>query len=277
MAASGVANPMEVEEHPAEEGLEVSVSAPAIPVVLNRSVRSYRVVPVNEAFMVRSSGKRNRTGSMIWDVARDRNAISFHHSEGGEEADKWSEVIWDIKSENDEGKLLDRLGLVFRASPKQVAFVQAVDARIIDQIAEKSLDILGKVTKRDIIENMFQSPLNVKEGHEPAVRMSLTVRGHPAFLTKVYYYAALPTGGWETKCTEVIGWEQLEPLISSHRCRFTKIRCTFRIGGLQVIGGKSITLRWELVELHMRAPPKGINSSGAGFSAQELELMQCID
>lgn len=250
----------------------------SLPPASARGARSYRHLDVAEAFAVRSSGKRNRTGAMIWEVTRDRTPINFHHVAVGEEADKWSEVIWDVKTEADDGKPLDRLGLVFRPSPQQVNFVQAVDARLIDQVAEKSMEVMGKVTKRDIVENMYQSPLILKEGHDPAVRMALTVRGHPAFLTKVHYYRALPAGGWEaTPSVTACGWDQLAPYIADHRCRFTKVRGTFRVGGLQVIGGKSITIRWELVELHMREPPSGGSAQGFGISADELQLMQGLE
>lgn len=237
--------------------------------------RSYRAIDVAEAFALRSSGKRNRTGAMIWDVARDRNPINFHAL--GENADKWSDVIWEIKTEADDNRPLDRIGLTFRISPQQLAFIQAVEARLIDQITEKSHDILGKAIKRDIIENMYQSPLNMKEGHDPAMRIAMTVRGYPAFLTRVYYYRALPQGGWETTAQEVSGWEDLEPLIASHRCRYTKIRGSFRVGGLQVIGGKTIAIRWEFAELHMRAPAAGGAVPGQGYSAEERLQMQGLE
>jgi len=240
------------------------------------AVRSYRVVDVAETFFVKSSGKRNRTGGMIWDVMRDRTPINFHHlSVDG--ADKWSEVIWDIKTENDKGETMDKLSLGFRVSPEQATWLQGADNRLIDQITEKSLEVLGKATKREIVANMYPSPLMMKEGFEPAVKMAMTVRGHPAFLTTVYYYEALPEGGWAAKPIIASGWDKLEPLLMTHRCRFAKIRCSFRAGSLQVIGGKSITVRWELVELHMRAPPLGAGGSSGAFSREEMQLMQNLE
>ena len=235
---------------------------------------SYRSVDVDEYCVLRSTGKRNRTGSMIWDVCRERSPVNFHHMGVGEENDPWSNVICEVQTETPEGTLKDRLALLFRITPQQLDFLRRFDQRLVDQLTEKSVDVLQKATKRDIVENMYQSPINVKDGQDPAARMGLVVRGHAAFLTKVYFHRKLPEGGWATPAV-LVGWEQLEPVLANHRWRDCQIRGSFRVGGLQVVG-KNIYTRWEFSELHLRESSGG-NAMLGGLSEEELRAMQDME
>ena len=228
-------------------------------------------------------GPRNSYGSLAWNLRtpeRGGDRFNFHDIGGeGRAADAWSTITYELSDKNQEGKPDNKLKIWFEINDGQQQTIERLEGALIDLIFAKSAEVLNQktaVAKREMIEQQFyQSMMKVKTEQWPSkVRMNFIIRGDPKRWSTMYYFKLQEDGQtYEKQPIVARGWDEIEPLMGSHKFRGAKIRALeVRCWALSV-ANKKIYPTIEIAELYVREPKPNSSSSRHDATEEELDIM----